>query len=93
MVLQPRRRRLPLIAFILIAIVCLVLLGFVCACMSDHPMQALERALAVATAHPALVEVWGLLVLSLVTGSWVLAASAPQRARAPSITSLQRFLL
>src|SRR6266508_2881474 len=30
------RRRLPLIVFILLAILCLLVIGFACACFSDH---------------------------------------------------------
>ena len=45
MSLQALRGRMPLLAFILLAVVCLALVGFACACLSDHPVQALERAL------------------------------------------------
>jgi cytochrome c biogenesis factor len=51
---------MPLVAFILLAVLCLLLLGFVCACLTDHPAQAVERALAVGGALPALVLVWSL---------------------------------
>jgi hypothetical protein len=93
MALQALRGRLPLVAVILIALLCLVLLGVACACLSDHPVQALEKALAAVAAHPALIEVWTLLPLSLL-GAWaLLGPSTPPRARGPSFASLQRFLL
>jgi len=74
-------------------VVSLALLGFACACLSDHPMQALERALGAIPALPALTEVWPVLaVLGLGSGA-LLAAAATARARAPSAAGLQRFLL
>lgn len=85
------RARLPLFAFVLLLLICLLMLGVACACFSDHPMQALERALAFIPALPALVEVWFVSLLAL--GAAALAASTQKRARAPSPAALQRFLL
>jgi len=85
------RARLPLFAFFLLLLICLLLLGIACACFSDHPMQALERALAFIPALPALVEVWFVALLAL--ASALLATSTGKRARAPSPAVLQRFLL
>jgi len=83
---------MPLVAFILLAIICLALLGFACACLSDYPLQALERALGAVPALPALTEVWSL--IALVALASALLATAPRaRARAPSPALLQRFLL
>jgi uncharacterized SAM-binding protein YcdF (DUF218 family) len=84
---------MPLIAFILIAILCLALLGVACACMSDHPLRALEQALAAIPALPALVEVWALAAVALFGSGALFAQSANPRARGPSVVSLQRFLL
>ncbi|MGH3040460.1 MAG: hypothetical protein ACRDNG_01730 [Gaiellaceae bacterium] len=93
MSLQAFRGRMPLVAFILLAIVCLALFGFACACLSDQPMQALERALGAIPALPALVEVWSVLaVLALASGA-LLVTAMTARARAPSPAALQRFLL
>ena len=86
-----RFRARPLVAFVLLLLTCLLMLGIACACFSDHPMQALERALAFIPALPALVEVWFVSLLAL--GAAVLVASAQKRARAPSRAVLQRFLL
>ena len=86
------RSRLPLVVFILLLIVALLLLGFACACLSDHPMQAIERVLAsIPTALPV-VEVWSLnavavAMLMLLTAGYVRAVARPSPA------TLQRFLL
>jgi hypothetical protein len=93
MSLQALRGRMPLLAFILLAIVCLALFGFACACLSDQPMQALERALGAIPALPRLVEVWSMLALVGLGSGALLAATAMARARAPSPAALQRFLL
>lgn len=80
-------------AFILLAIVCLALLGFACACLTDHPAQALERALGAIPALPALVVVWSLLTLLALAAGALLAGTTTARARAPSPSAFQRFLL
>jgi hypothetical protein len=84
---------MPLVAFILLAVVCLALFGFACACLSDHPMQAVERALGGVPALPALIEVWSLLALIALAAAAFAASATSPRARAPSPASLQRFLL
>jgi hypothetical protein len=92
MSLHVLRGRMPLVAFILLALVCLALFGFACACLSDHPMQALERALGTLAALPALIEVWSVLTL-VGAASGALLAAVTARARSPSPAGLQRFLL
>jgi hypothetical protein len=92
MSLQALRGRMPLVAFILLAVVCLALLGFACACLSDQPMQALERALGAIPSLPALIEVWSLMALSLLAAGSALAVVRP-RSRSPSPALLQRFLI
>jgi hypothetical protein len=92
MSLQALRGRMPLLAFILLAVVCLALLGFACACLSDQPMQALERALGATPSLPALIEVWSLMALSLLAAGSALAVVRP-RSRSPSPALLQRFLI
>jgi len=90
MALVPLRRRLPLLAFILLALLCLVLLGVACACLTDQPMQAIERALSAVPALPALVEVWSPTALTALATVFFLAVSTLRR---PSAAALQRFLL
>ena len=83
---------MPLVVFILLALLCLALLGFACACLGDSPMQALERSLGSILALPALVEVWTLVAL-VALGAALLATAPRERARAHSPAVLQRFLL
>jgi hypothetical protein len=85
------RRRLPLIVFILLAILCLVVIGFACACFSDHPAQAIDRAVSAPAAMPAVIEVWSLVILSLSAPLLVLTRRVDGSARA-SPAQLQRFL-
>jgi hypothetical protein len=92
MSLQALRGRMPLLTFILLAVVCLALLGFACACLSDQPMQALERALGALPSLPALIKVWSLMALSLLAAGSALAVVRP-RSRSPSPALLQRFLI
>ncbi len=85
------RRRLPLIVFILLAVLCLLLIGFACACFSDHPAQAIERAVSAPAATPAVIEVWSLVVLSFLAAPLVLTHRVGGFGRA-SPSQLQRFL-
>jgi hypothetical protein len=84
---------MPLIVFILLALVCLVLIGLACACLSDTPVQALERALASLTVQLALIEVWSFAALAFLAAAAVW--SGARLARPPGRASpalLQRFL-
>jgi hypothetical protein len=81
---------MPLIAFVLLAIVCLALIGFACACLSDQPMQAVERALSMGTGLLPLIEVWAL-VLSVAVASVFVNRVRPASGRA-SPQLLQCFL-
>jgi hypothetical protein len=79
---------MPLVAFVLLAVVCLVLIGFACACLVDQVAQAADRALQ---AQPAVVDLWhpfALVALALLPG---IALSVRASSRA-SPASLQRFL-
>jgi hypothetical protein len=84
------RGRLPLIVFVLLALVCLGLIAFACACLSEQPMQALERAMSTGAALPPLVALWALLIASLAAVPRVLLAGDAARSRA-SPAALQRF--
>jgi hypothetical protein len=86
------RLRLPLLVFILLLIVALLLLGFACACLSDHPMQAIDRVLAAFSAAPPVIAVWSVQALALGLAMLLAAASVRAVAR-PSPATLQRFLL
>jgi hypothetical protein len=84
------RRRLPLIVFILLALVCLVMIGLACACFTDHRGKALEHAtVAVPTGlAPGYAWPWLTLIL-LATTALVTRAHGP---RSRSAADLQRFL-
>ena len=85
------RNRMPLIAFIFLAVVCLLLIGFVCACLSDHPAQAVERALVLGGALPPLVVVWALLT-ALTLPRLLVAFAVPAMGRSsPLLTQRFRF--
>ncbi|MGH3102530.1 MAG: hypothetical protein ACRDN6_00310 [Gaiellaceae bacterium] len=90
MALERLRGRMPHVAFILLALVCLALFGFACACLSDSPALALERALQGPTL-PALVEIWPLVVLAL-GGLLAAAVAVPEARERASPARLQRFL-
>jgi hypothetical protein len=90
MALRSLRGRMPLVAFIPLAVVCLALLGFACACLSDHPMQALERALAGLAALPAIVEVWSIAAASLAAAAFAAARNTPAM---PRLALSRRLLL
>jgi hypothetical protein len=81
---------MPLVAFVLLAVICLALLGFACACLTDHPALAIERALSALTALPALVEVWTLVVVIAMTTFVVLSPPSARGRASPEL--LQRFL-
>ena len=82
---------MPLVVFLLLAVILVMMVGVACACLTDHPMKAAERALAVPTAMPALVEVWALVVLVLLATSALVDRRILATGRA-SPAQLQRFL-
>jgi hypothetical protein len=83
------RRRMPFIVFVLLALLCLALIGVACACATGHPGQAADRAVAAIQAAPPLVEVWTLLVLVLIAG---LLEFSPRPGRLSPV-ALQRLTL
>lgn len=61
MSLYALRQRMPLPVLIVVLAIALVLAGFACACLSDHPLQALERLAVALAAEPfPLLEAWAL---------------------------------
>ena len=84
------RARMPLIAFVLLVLICLLMLGFACACLGDQPALALERAFQ----SPALLAafaVWAAVVLGAFARTLpVLARVAHPGRGSPEL--LQRFL-
>jgi len=87
--IQRLRTRLPFAAFVVLLILLLLMLGFACLCISDHPTQAADRAAAHA---PAILVMWTLallLVAPLLMRAPFLPVPAIGRA---SPARLQRFL-
>jgi hypothetical protein len=82
---------MPLIAFILLAVVCLALLGFACACLSDQLAQAVDRATSLGSALSPLVEMWPLVFVTLMGATFLVAVRERASSRA-SPAVLQRFL-
>lgn len=88
--IQRLRQRLPLIVFIFFLVLIVMLVGIACACLTDHPMQAVERALSAVSAAPAMIEVWTYAFAAMMLGALVgprrfaLGRASPQQ--------LQRFL-
>lgn len=80
---------MPLVAFLLLAVLCLALLGFACACLAGHPMDALHNALAAMAALPAVSLVWSVALAFLAATGF----TARRLAHAPTPAQLQRFLL
>ena len=85
------RRRLPLVVFVLLAVLLLMLVGIACACLSNHPMQAADRVAGPLVALPPLTAMWALLVLVLAAAPLLLDRRVPATGRA-SPALLQRFL-
>ncbi len=82
---------MPLVVFILLAVLCLAMLGFACACLTDQPAQAVDRATSLGGALPPLVEVWSLVFVTLMGASFFVAVRERAGSRA-SPAVLQRFL-
>jgi hypothetical protein len=89
--IQRLRERLPLIVFILLLVLLVMLVGIACACLTDHPMQTVERALSAIPSAPAVIVVWTYTFAASLLASFVV----PRRRRAlgrASPQELQRFL-
>jgi hypothetical protein len=81
----------PLVVFILLALVCLGMLGVACACLSDQTAVAFEQAIQAPALAPGLVEVWPVILVGMFAAGFLLMASPAARGRA-SPQVLQRFL-
>ena len=68
-----------------------MLVGFACACLTDHPMQAIEKALSAIPAAPAIIVVWSVIAAGLFASALALRLPRSARERA-SPAVLQRFL-
>ena len=89
--LERFRSRTPLVVFVLLVALALVLLGIACLCSTDHPSQAVERALAAFASLPAVIEVWSFAFATFALVPIVLEAKR-ERDLESSAARLQRFL-
>lgn len=81
------RKRLPFPLFIVVLVIVVMLAGFACACLNDHPGQALDRGfIAVAEAPLPLLQAAFAMIA-------VLLARPVQLAQAPARARLQIFRL
>ena len=87
---QRLRERLPLIVFLLLLILLVMLVGFACACLGDHPMQAIERALAAIPSLPPMAVMWTFVASLLATGVVIGRRRMPVGRASPAL--LQCFL-
>jgi hypothetical protein len=90
------RRRLPLLASLLLVLTCLMAVGVVCTCSSDQSLQTIQRIVQGASssaALPARVVVSNIVVfgLGMLLVGFVLMPDVAGRGRA-SPQVLQRFL-
>lgn len=87
------RNHVPLVAFILLAALCLLLIGLACACLTDHPAKAADRAVAFGGELQGVIEVWSAAaVMALLGGFFVVALLSPRATGRASPALLQRFL-
>lgn len=89
--LERLRARMPLVVFLLLALVCLALVGFACACLTDQPALAIERALQGPALAPGVIAIWSVMLVVLLASSATGAALLPRGRASPAL--LQRFLL
>ena len=85
------RKSLPLVVVIFLVLIVVMLVGFACACLTDHPMQAIEKALSATLVGAAPIAAWPVLAVGLVGAVLTARLSGAARNRA-SPAVLQRFL-
>jgi hypothetical protein len=85
------RKRMPLIVFLFLALVLLMLVGLACSCLTDNPMQAIERVLTALAQLPTVAVAWSVMFATLLLAMPRLQPQAAVRGRA-SPAALQRFL-
>ena len=85
------RKRLPLIAFLFLVLILVMLVGIACACATNHPMQAVEKAISAIPAAPPVMDSWPVMMLGFFAAALVVTLPLAARERA-SPALLQRFL-
>jgi hypothetical protein len=89
--IQSLRGRLPFIVFVFALVIAVVMIGFACACIADHPAKALDRASSAVPAGMPVIEMWPLIVL-LLAPAWLFVPAPRRRLGRASPPLLQRFL-
>jgi hypothetical protein len=84
------RKHLPPVVFVFLLLIAVMVIGVACACLTDHPMQAVEKAFSAIAAAPALIVVWSAFGAALVTAAVSLRRPRTGQSRA-SPQVLQRF--
>ena len=85
------RERIPLIVFLLLALLLLMLVGLACACLTDDPMQAIERLVTALAQLPTVAVAWTFIFATVLLAMPRLQPRNAGRGRA-SPAALQRFL-
>jgi len=85
------RERIPLIIFLLLALLLLMLVGLACACLTDDPMQAIERLVTALAQLPTVAVAWTFIFATVLLAMPRLQPRNAGRGRA-SPAALQRFL-
>ena len=80
---------MPLLAFVLLAVLCLALIGFACACLDDQFAQTFDRI--VQSAPAAVIELWPAFAVATLASLSLIVLVVPASGRA-SPAVLQRFL-
>jgi hypothetical protein len=87
--LERLRGRMPLLAFVLLAVLCLALIGFACACLDDQFAQTFDRI--VQSAPAAVIELWPAFAVATLASLSLIVLVVPASGRASPVL-LQRFL-
>jgi hypothetical protein len=87
------RERLPFPVFVVVLILLVVMLGFICLCMTDHPTQAAERAISAIGHAPAVIEMWSVVVMVLLVAFTTPVVEVVAGVGRASPAHLQRFRL
>ena len=85
------RKRMPLIVFLLLLLLVVMLVGLACACLTDNPMQTIERVVSAFAQLPTVAVAWTLMFATLVLAMPRLQPQKAGRGRASPV-ALQRFL-
>lgn len=82
---------MPLIVFLFLALLVVMLVGIACACVTENPMQAIERVLTALAQLPTVAVAWSAMFAALLVAMPRLQPQPAGRGRA-SPAALQRFL-